>query len=61
MMLRLVPKIRDAVDMISGLNEFLRVIDAMMPKLRFIQSIKAQKALSIDNAVRFDRPSNYRN
>jgi hypothetical protein len=43
MMLRLVPKIRDTVDMISGLNEFLRVNDAVMQTLRVIQSIKAQK------------------
>ncbi len=42
-MLRLVPKIRDTVDMISGLNEFLRVNDAVMQTLRVIQSIKAQK------------------
>ena len=58
MTLRLVPKVLDAVDMVSGFNKLLRVIDAVMSELRDIQSIITQKAISIDNAVRFDRLSN---
>ncbi len=55
MTLRLVPEVLDAVDMVSGFNKLLRVIDAVMSELRDIQSIITQKAISIDNAVRFDR------
>ena len=54
MTLRLVPEVLDAVDMVSGFNKLLRVIDAVMSELRDIQSIITQKAISIDNAVRFD-------
>ena len=61
MTLRLVPEVLDAVDMVSGFNKPLRVIDAVMSELRDIQSIITQKAIRIDNAVRFDRPSNDRN
>ena len=61
MPLGLVPEVLDAVDMVSGFNKPLRVIDAMMSELRDIQSIITQKAIRIDNAVRFDRPSNDRN
>ena len=61
MTLRLVPEVLDAVDMVSGFNKFLSVIDAVMSELRDIQSIIAQKAIRIDNAVRFDCPSNDRN
>ena len=61
MTLRLVPEVLDAVDMVSGFNKLLRVIDAVMSELRDIQSIITQKAISIDNAVRFDRLSNDRN
>ena len=61
MTLRLVPEVLDAVDMVSGFNKPLRVIDAVMSELRDIQSIITQKTIRIDNAVRFDRPSNDRN
>ena len=55
------PKILDAIDMVSGFNKLLRVIDAVMLELRNIQRIIVQKAIRIDNAVRFDCPSNDRN
>ena len=61
MTLRLVPEVLDAIDMVSGFNKLLRVIDAVMSELRDIQGIIAQKAIRIDNAVRFDCPSNDRN
>jgi hypothetical protein len=61
MTLRLVPEVLDAVDMVSGFNKLLRVIDAVMSELRDFQSIITQKAISIDNAVRFDRSSNDHN
>jgi hypothetical protein len=61
MMLRLVPEILDAVDIVSGFNKFLRVINAVMLELRNIQSIIAQKTIRIDNAVCLDCLSNDRN
>ena len=61
MTLRLVPEVLDAVDMVSGFNKLLRVIDAVMSELRDIQSIITQKAISIDNADRFDHLTNDRN
>ena len=44
--------------MVVGFNKFPRVIDAVMSELRHIQSNIAQKAISIDNSVRFNRLSN---
>ncbi len=61
MTLRLVPEVLDAVDMVSGFDKFLRVINAVMSELRNIQSIIAQKAISIDNAVWLDCLSDDRN
>jgi hypothetical protein len=61
MTLRRVPEFLDAVDMVSGFNILLRVIDAVMSELRDIQSIITQKTISIDNTVRFDRPLKDRN
>ena len=58
MTLRPVPEVLDTVDMVSGFYKFPRVINAVMSKLRDIQSIIAQKAISIDNAVWFDCLSN---
>jgi hypothetical protein len=59
--LRLVPEVLDAVNMVSGVNKLLRVIDAVMSELRDIQGIIAQKAICIDNTIRFYCPSNDRN
>jgi hypothetical protein len=61
MTLRLVPEVLDTVDMVSGLYKFLRVIKAVMSELRYIQSIIAQKAISIDNAAWLYCLSNDRN
>ena len=61
MTLRLVPEVFYAVDLVSSCNKILRVIDAVMLESRDIQSIIAQKAISIDNTVRVDRPSNSQN
>ena len=61
MTLRLVPEVLDAVDMVSGFDKFLRVINAVMSELRDIQGVIAQKAISIDNAVWLDCLSNDRN
>jgi hypothetical protein len=61
MTLRLFPEVLDTVDMVSGFNKLLRVIDAVMSELRDIQSIITQKAIITDNDVRFDRSSNDRN
>lgn len=61
MTLRLVPEVLDAVDMVFSFNKLLRMIDAVMAELRDIQGIIAQKAIRIDNAVRFDCTLNYRN
>lgn len=60
MTLRLVPDALKADDMVSGINELLGVIDPAMPELSDIQSIMAQKAITIENNVRFDRPLNDR-
>ncbi len=61
MMLRLVPEVLDVVDMVSGFDKFLRLINAVMSEVRKIQSNIAQKAISIDNAVWLDCLSNDRN
>ncbi len=61
MTIRLVPEVLDPVDMVSGFDKFLRVINALMSKTGDIRSIIAQKAISIDNAVWLDCLSNDRN
>ena len=61
MTLRLVPEVLDTVNMVSGFYKFPRVINAVMSEFRDIQRVIAQKAIRIDNAVRFDCPSNDRN
>ncbi len=61
MTLRLVPEVLDAVDMFSGFDKFLRVINTVMSELRNIPSIIAQKAMSIVNSVWLDCLSNDRN
>ncbi len=43
MTIRLAPVFHDSIDMASGLNKFLRVIDAVISELKDIQSIIAQK------------------
>ena len=60
-MLRLVPELLDSIDMVSGFNKLLRVIDTVMPEPGGIQSIIAQKDIRIDYVVWFNRPSNHRN
>ena len=52
--LRQVPEVLDAVDMVSGFDKPLGVINAVMSELGDIQSVLAQKAISIDNAVWLD-------
>ncbi len=54
MMLRMVPEVLDPVDMVSGFDKFLRVTNAVMSEPGDIQSIIAQKAINIDNAVSLD-------
>ena len=60
-MLRLVPELLDAIDMVSGFNKLLRVIDTVMPEPGGIQNIIAQKDIRMNYAVRCDRPSTDRN
>lgn len=45
MMLRLVQEVLDPVDMVSGFQKFLRVINALMSEMRDIQSIIAHKSI----------------
>ncbi len=61
MTLGLVPEVLDSIDVISGFNKALGMIDTVMSELRNIQSVIAQKAIRVDNAIRFDCLPNDRN
>lgn len=61
MMLRLIPRIFEAIEMVSGFNKLHRVIVVVMSELKGIRRIIAHEAICIDNTVRLDRSSNDRN
>jgi hypothetical protein len=52
--LRLFPKVIVAVDMVSGFEKFLRVINAVMSELINTQSVIALNDISLDNALWLD-------
>ena len=50
----LVPEVLDPVDMVPFLDEFLGMVDPVMPELGDIENIVGAEAISIDDTVGFD-------